>query len=201
MPNVFNQQDIRIITEDLKVLLNAERGQINKLDYFSTLMPQLETAGTMELDYQNENIDIIPEIENAVIKKLMLAEKKEIGIQLQLCPTSFMVQADRIFLQQIFLGLLSRLLESIENKSVVRIYVTDSDGKCIIEAISQAEAIKEKEEDNYFKKYRITNPLHASIIKEEAVLYVYKKIVEDMGGELTFSNDKQHFFRLKFPIA
>ena len=203
MPHLYNQQDIGILTEELKVFLHADKGPIDKLDYFSTLIPEFETARMMELSYRNENIDLIPEVENAVIKQLELAEKKELGIQLHLSPASFIVHTDRLFLQQILFRLMVSLLDACEKKSVVSVYVTDSDGKCIIEAISHAETANKKNEDDYFKKYRITNPLHASMVQDDAVLAVYKKLVEDMGGELAFAftNEKQRFFRLKFPIA
>ena len=203
MPHSYNQQDIGIITEELKIFLHADKGPIDKLDYFSNLIPALETARTMELSYRNENIDLIPEVENAVIKQMELAEKKELGIQLHLSPASFIVHADRLFLQQILFRLMVSLLDACEKKSVVSVYVTDSDGKCIIEAICRAETAKRKEEEDYFKKYRITNALHASMVQDDAVLAVYKKLVEDMGGELAFAfaNEKQPYFRLKFPIA
>lgn len=203
MPNLFTQRDINIITGDLKVFLSAVKGPIDKLDYFTVLQQKSERPGNIELTYQRELVDIIPDVENAVIQQMELAEKKELNVQLHLSPASFLVNADRLFLQQILFRLLSNLLEAGKKKSVVSVYVTDSDGKCVIEAVDQTEIKKIiPGADDYFKKHRITNVFQAIESQPEAILNVYKKMIEDMGGELTFSfKEKANYFRLKFMLA
>ena len=200
MPHSFNQQDIYVVSDDLKVFLNAVKGPIDKLDYFNTILPIVEKAASIEINYRIQNIDIIPEVENAVILQMEQAEKKQIRILLYLSPASFMVNADKLFLQQIFFRLIRNMLEACETKSVISVYVTNSDDKCMIEVLSQKDPATKNEEENYFKKYRINNPLHTG---NNPVLLIYKKMMEDMLGELSFSfnDEKQLYFRLKFPLV
>ena len=203
MPHFFNQYNISIITDDLRIFLNAGKGAIDKLDYFSTILTNIETAGSIELTYCYENIDIVSEVENAVVQQLEFAAKRELNIQLNFSPAALMVYADRLFLQQIFFRLLSDLFEASEKGSVISVYVTDSDGKCIIEVINQNEISGKMEADAYFKKHRITNAFQAPSAQSGDVLTEYKKIIEDMGGELSypFAKDALNYFRLKFAIV
>ncbi len=127
----------------------------------------------------------------------------QVSIQLHLSPASLMVNADRLFFHQILFRLFSSLLEANQKKSVVSVYVTDSDGKCIIEVINQPETLTPKASNDYFKKHRITNAFQPLPIQQDALLFVYKQMVEDMGGELSYSftKGKANYFRLKFVIA
>lgn len=203
MAQPFNRREINMITDDLKNFLSAVKGPIDKLDYFTTRSAELEKTGSIKLDYQFEHIDIIPEVENAVIQQMELAEKKEASIQLHLSPASLMIDTDRLFFQQIFFRLLSTLLEINETRSIVSVYVMDSDGKCIIEVINQSATAIVKAPDEYFKKYRITNIQQSPSVQPDALLVVYKQLVQDMGGELwyAFEKEKANYFRLKFELA
>ncbi|MDB5209913.1 MAG: hypothetical protein JWQ30_740, partial [Sediminibacterium sp.] len=93
--------------------------------------------------------------------------------------------------------------EAIDKRSTVSVYVTDSDGKCVIEAISQPETSFVKGPQDYFQKYRITNVYHAISAQQDVLLSIYKQLMEDMGGELyyTFVKGKTNYFRLKFDMA
>jgi K+-sensing histidine kinase KdpD len=203
MPQVFDRREIKSITDDLKLFLSAVNGPIGKLDYFNTHAASVENNGSIEIAYDSGYIDLIPEVENAVIHQLERAEQKSISLQLHLSPASLMVHVDRLFFQQIFFRLFSDLLEVNEKNSIISIYVTDSDGKCIIELVSRAEMQAAQASEDYFKKYRITNVLRAPAMQDENLLLVYKKMVEDMGGELSyvFAKDKTNYVRLKFMLG
>ena len=203
MPHLFNQREINAITDDLRVFLAAVKGPIDKLDYFTNKVTGLESWAGIGLEYQYEHIDIITEVENAVIQQLDLAEKMQVSVQLHLSPASLMVHTDRLFFQQIFFRLLSTLLEANEEKSVVSVYVTDSDGKCMIEVINQSETLSAKGSDDYFKKHRITNTFQTQTPPQDNLLWVYKMMVEDMGGELaySFAKGKGNYFRMKFVLG
>lgn len=203
MPHLFNQREINIITDDLKVFLGTVKGSIDKLDYFTTQSVNLESWGGMELAYSYEHIDIIPEVENAVIRQLEMAEKMQVNIQLHLSPASLVVNMDKLFFQQVFFRLFSSLLEINHKRSIVSVYVTDSDGKCIVEVINQAETIVHKTTNDYFKKHRITNAFQPLPVQQDALLFVYKQMIEDMGGELSYSftKGKANYFKLKFMMG
>ncbi|MES2374557.1 MAG: hypothetical protein V4557_18420 [Bacteroidota bacterium] len=203
MPRLFNRLEINMITDDLKIFLSSVKGPIDKLDYFTVKAPVIERYGAIELEYRFEPIEIISEVENAVIRQVEKAEEKGTGIQLHMSAASLIVNTDRLFFQQIFFRLFSIMLETNEKKSTISVYVTDSDGKCIIEAISQPEGSFIKGTEDYFKKYRITNVYQAITAQEDALLSVYKLLMEEMGGELfyAFAKGKTNYFRLKFDIA
>jgi K+-sensing histidine kinase KdpD len=203
MPHIFNQREINIITDDLRIFLGAVKGPIDKLDYFTSKVTGLESWASTVLEYRYEHIDIIPEVENAVIQQLELADRMQVSIQLHLSPASLMVHTDRLFFQQIFFRLLSTLLEANDKKSVVSVYVADSDGKCMIEVISQSGVLSARSSDDYFKKHRITNTLQSQPAPQENLLWVYKMMVEDMGGELvySFAKGEENYFRLKFLLG
>lgn len=204
MPRLFNRREINMITDDLKIFLSAVKGPIDKLDYFTGKAADLERYGAIELAYRFEHIDIIPEVENAVIRQVEEAEARGTGIQLHLSAAALVVDTDRLFFQQIFFRLFSTLLEANEKKAIVSVYATDSDGKCIIEAISQPEGFSSvKGTEDYFKKYRITNVYQAISAQEDALLSIYKLLMEEMGGELfyAFAKGKTNYFRLKFDVA
>lgn len=202
MSQSFNRREIKAVTDDLKLFLSAVNGTIGKLDYFSKHADALQREGVMEIAYDPAYIDLIVEVENAVISQVEKAEEKSISIQLHLSPASMMVHVDRLFFQQIFYRLFSDLLQVNEKKSIISVYFTDSDGKCIIELVSRAETQAAQASEDYFKKYRITNVLHAPAMQDENLLLVYKKMVEDMKGELAFvfSKDKPSYVRLKFEL-
>ena len=73
----------------------------------------------------------------------------------------------------------------------------------MIDVLSQKDPSAQNEADNYFKKYRINKPIPSAALAGAAVLLVYKKMIEDMLGELSFSfsDEKQFYFRLKFPLV
>jgi K+-sensing histidine kinase KdpD len=203
MHQLFNRREINIITDDLKAFLSAVKGPIDKLDYFTTQADEIERIGSIQLDYRIEYIDMILEVENAVIKQLETVEEKESSIQLHLSPASLIVATDRLFFQQIFFRLLSTLLEVSKERSVISVYVKDRDGKCIIEAINHIQTVSVQTADDYFKKHRITNVLHSPPAQKHALLAVYKQLMEDMGGEMSYSFEKgkPDYFRLKFDLA
>lgn len=203
MSRLFNRSEISMITDDLKTFLSAVKGPIDKLDYFTVKAADLERYGAIEIEYRFEHVGVIQEVENAVIRQVEAAEEKGTGIQLHLSAASLVVDTDRLFFQQIFFRLFSTLLETNERKATVSIYVTDSDGKCIIEAISQPEGSPGKVSQDYFKKYRITNVYHVIPAQQDALFTVYKQLMEEMGGELmyAFVKGRTNYFRLKFDTA
>jgi K+-sensing histidine kinase KdpD len=203
MPQAFNRREIKSITDDLKLFLSAANGPIGKLDYFNTRAASVEKNELIEIDYHYQHTDLIPEVENAVISQVEKAEARSINLQLHLSPASLMVQVDRLFFQQIFFRLFADMLQVNEKNAIISVYVTDSDGKCVIELMSRPEAQAAQASEDYFKKYRITNVLQAPQKLDEDLLPVYKKMVEDMGGELSyvFAKDKPNYVRLKFAIS
>lgn len=203
MPHIFNQREINTITDDLRIFLGAVKGPIDKLDYFTNKVTGLEAWASIELEYQFDHIDIIPEVENAVIQQLDLADKMQASIQLHLSPASLMVNTDRLFFQQIFFRLLVTLLEANEKSSVISVYVNDSDGKCMIEVIEQWDTSSVKGPDDYFKKHRINNTSQLQSVPKDNLLWVYKLMIEDMGGELaySFAKEGERYFRLKFVLG
>ena len=174
-------------------------------DYYSQGSLQLKQLvgpvmeGNARIEYLYEDFDIIPEVENTTVTQLTAADEKQVTLQLHLSPEPVMVNIDRFFLQQILCKMLAHLLDTVKNGSIISIYVTNSDGKCFIEAISRPAVPEEEMPEDYFKKYRITNSL-----QRKDNLSVYKQITQDMCGELMYNFTKKSqgkYFSLKFALA
>jgi len=163
----------------------------------------LEKTVTVGMEYRYENFDIIPELEKAAIHNVPLVEEKKLGLQFHLSTSPVIVHLDRVFIQALLMKLVTDLLDTARQGSAIYIYVTDNDEKCIIESINQDGIINRQASDGYFKKYRITNPLHNGSAQAEKALPVYQHLVEDMGGELvySFTKEKGNYFRLKLALA
>lgn len=202
MPNHYTQPSLNILIRDLRTLTGQAVN--DKLIYLDTKLSDVDKTGSVYFEYRYEDFDIILEIETIAISKMTEAENKAVSLQLHLSQSPVIVQLDRIFLQQILFKLLSQLVEGIQNGSVISIHVTDSDGKCMVEGINNSVVAEEQIAEDYFKKYRITNSLPNHAASGEDDLLVYKKITEDMGGELIYNFTKKsgkNYFRLKFVLA
>jgi len=202
MPHHYTQSSVNILVSDLKALTGPAVN--DKLIYLDTKLTDLDKAGSINLEYRYEDFDIIAEIEMITISKMAEAENKAVSLQLYLSPSPVIVHLDRVFLQQILYKLLSQLLVSVQNGSVISIHITDCDGKCMVEGINHSAIVEEQITEDYFKKYRITNSPQNPVASVEDTLSVYKQITEDMGGELIYNftnKSEKSYFRLKFILA
>jgi K+-sensing histidine kinase KdpD len=179
---------------------------VNDLQSFNTACEANITAHALtgnQVTYHSEPFDIMPELEKTAIHLMPAAEAKQVSLQVHVSHEPVMIQADRSFFQPLFYKLLLKILEHSKEGTVVNIHVTDSDERCIVESIHKHAIMRKKPSGDYFTKYRITNGLPGSGEASKDVLPVYKKLVEDMGGELVyaFNKDRDNYFRLKFPLA
>lgn len=196
MLNQYSRDALTILMDDLKPFPDTQNVLTQKLT-------SLENTVTDGMEFRYENFDIIPELEKAAIHNVTLVEEKKLGFQFHLSTSPVIVHLDRLFVQALLLKLLTDLLATARQGSAIHIYVTDNDGKCIIESINQGGIINRQASDGYFKKYRITKPLHNGSAQTEKALPVYQHLVEDMGGELvySFTKEKGNYFRLKLALA
>lgn len=143
-----------------------------------------QPKGTVETRYQLQPTDIIPEIENAVIHFVAEAEQRSVRFQLHFLPAPVMVMIDYSIFQQVLSYCLSQILAAASIGAIVNLYVSDSEGKCIVEIVTRGQAPAAPVQEDYFRKYRITNP-HKQVDSGAAV---YKRMMEDMGAELNCAN-------------
>ena len=202
MPHHYTQPSVNILVSDLRALTGPAVN--DKLIYLDTKLTDIDNAGSIYFEYCYEDFDIVAEIEMITISKMAEAENKAVNLQLHLSPSPVIVHLDRIFLQQILFKVLSQLLVSVEDGSVISIHITDCDGKCMVEGINRSAIVEEQITEDYFKKYRITNSPQNPVASVEDTLSVYKQITEDMGGELLYNftnKSEKSYFRLKFILA
>ena len=204
MPFHYSQSELNSMIHDLKTAVEQNPYANDKLIYLTQKLADIENEEVTNIEYQYEDFDIIPEVEAITVSQLPDAEKKQVNLQFYLSTVPVMMHIDRVFLQQILFKLLANLLDAVPDGSVISIHVTDSDGKCIVEGINRSAVADEQTDDDYFKKYRITNSLQTPPSPAEYSLSVYKKIAEDMGSELIYNFTKKsqgNYFRLKFILA
>lgn len=184
MPHLFSRQEIDLLQDD-----NIAGNSF------------LHSQGI--INYHQEQVEILPEIEQAVLLQVENAEQKNISIQLHFSPAAMSISIDRIFFKKAFAHLFGALLSGSAQRSVISVYVTDRDGKCVIEVMSRTALQTVSAADAYFRKYRITNSLQLPANTKEGLPAVYQKIVEDMSGELSYFFEKNRpcYFRCKFALA
>lgn len=192
MTSHYSSDMLRLLASDLQAFHDANRT--------NTVLRAIDETG---VTFHAEPFDIVPELETTAIYLMPAAEARQISLQIHVAHEPVMIQADRTFFQPLFYQILSKILEHSRDGDIVRVHVTDSDERCIVESIHQHAFVRKKPAGDYFTKYRITNALPGSAEATQDVLPVYKKIVEDMGGELlyAFNKGRDNYFRLKFPLA
>lgn len=182
----FNQREIQNLRNEQALFFSAAA---------SNRFPESKQAIDSELEYLLEPFDIVPEIEAAVVYFVEMAEQKSINMQLYLSPACLMVKIDRLYFRQICYRMLQEMISLNHKGAIIRIYVTNCDGKCVVEIVGSKET---RISEDYFKKYRITNT--RPVTPDESNFITYKKIMEDMNGELAYAFGNGGYVRMKFTL-
>lgn len=190
MPHVFDRYEIEQLESDPALARRPLATQ-----------PSPGVEG-LYIVYRNIPVDLIAAVEEAIVPEVERAEARSIRLQLHWSPSSPMASLDPDLLRLVLSRLFREMILSVDEGTHLVLYVSDSDGKCLIELVSRSEPRAAAEEPDYFRKYRITNPRTAAPPEQDALL-VFRKVIEDMKGELStaFFKDKKQFLRVKFPLG
>lgn len=200
MPHYFNRQDIGMISADCKKLSDPGQAASEKLIYLDKLSREVASPDQIMIPYTIEAVDLIDTIEQVLVTDFDQCEQKKINVQFHAQPVSSIVKSDRFFFKQIFSCLFSALVELTQTGKTIAVYLTNSDGRCIIETVSYGKNNTLTESEDYFKKHRISNAFQKRADPAPGLYQAYQYVIEDMGGELfyDFSSERINYFRMKY---
>jgi K+-sensing histidine kinase KdpD len=191
------------LTMDQKEILSYITMGNEKLHYLSQKLSDSADADTGKVTFNLEDFDIIPEVEKAAISLVDAASMKQISLQVNLSPNPLVVNLDRIFIRHILFKLLSNVIRFVQKSTVISIHTSESENYCVIELINMGKPIGMGKLTEYFNKLQNPNSHDSATNQSGLGFSVSKKMIEDMGGELTYnSNDTYgNYFKIKFKLA
>jgi signal transduction histidine kinase len=191
------------LTMDQKEILSYITMGNEKLHYLSQKLSDSADADTGKVTFNLEDFDIIPEVEKAAISLVDAASMKQISLQVNLSPNPLVVNLDRIFIRHILFKLLSNVIRFVQKSTVISIHTSESENYCVIEFINMGKPIGMAQLTEYFNKLQNPNSHDSATNQSGLGFSVSKKMIEDMGGELTYnSNDTYgNYFKIKFKLA
>ncbi len=197
MPHQYLRSELELAAEDLEAQIN--KGFIKKegLSLYRDMLNNHEAITSGLLRFSLTGLDILSIIENILLGLMDAADEKAIHFQLNVLPEQLYCMGDPTITGQMLGRLFMQMLDHADKASTPDIHVSDNDGKCLVEVISQNKNHNFCEAENYFKKHRITPGNETD--PSEQLLRVFSKMAEDMGGELRyrFRTHGLAYFRLK----
>lgn len=200
--DLINRSSGNLTTDQKEILSYITMGN-EKLHYLSEKLSDSADADTGKVEFKLEKFDIIPEVEKAAVGLVDASSIKQISLQLNLSPNPLMVNLDKIFVRHIFFKLLSNIIRFSQKASVISIHASQSDDYCVIEFINKGRPIGIDKLNEYFNHLSTPNQHEAATSQSGMGFSVSKKMIEDMGGELSYnSNDTYgNYFKIKFNLA
>ncbi len=191
------------LTMDQKEILSYITMGNEKLHYLSQKLSDSAEADTGKVTFKMEVFDLIPELEQSAISLVDAASMKQISLQINLSPNPMMVNLDKIFIRHVFFKLLSNIIRFVDKTSVVSIHTSETDDYCVIEYMNKGKPIGITKLTEYFNKLQTPNNYDAATSASGLGFAVSKKMIDDMGGELSYnSNDTYgNYFKIKFKLA
>lgn len=171
-----------------------------KLNYLSLKLAESADGDDTKIDYNNENLDINRLIEVAVIEMADTALIKQISIQLHLSASTIVVFLDKLFLGQVLFKILINATRYAEEGSVIAIHTHQLQEKCVIEVINIGKLIGIEKLNELFNKLDPGKSIQESIQNDDIGFSVAKKLVENMGGQVTYNStvNTGNYYRIEF---
>ncbi|MBY0480184.1 MAG: HAMP domain-containing histidine kinase [Chitinophagaceae bacterium] len=200
--DLINRNASNLTTDQKEILSYITMGN-EKLHYLSQKLSDSADADTGKVTFNLEEFDIIPEVEKAAVSLVDAASIKQISLQLNLSPTPLFVNLDKIFVRHIFFKLLSNIIRFVYKTSVISIHTSQSDDYCEIEFVNKGKPIGIDKLNEYFNRLNSPNQHEAATSQSGMGFSVSKKMIEDMGGELSYNSNETfgNYFKIKFKLA
>lgn len=200
--DLINRSSGNLTTDQKEILSYITMGN-EKLHYLSQKLSDSADADTGKVEFKLEAFDIVPEVEKVAVSLVDASSIKQISLQLNLCPTPLIVDLDKIFVRHIFFKLLSNIIRFAQKGTVISIHTSESDDYSVIEFINKGRPIGMEKLNEYFNRLNTPNQHEAATSQSGMGFSVSKKMIEDMGGEISYnSNDVYgNYFKIKFKLA
>lgn len=200
--DLINRTSGNLTTDQKEILSYITMGN-EKLHYLSQKLSDSADADTGKVEFKLEEFDIVPEVEKAAVSLVDASSIKQISLQVNLSPTPLIVHLDRIFVRHIFFKLLSNIIRFVQKSTVISIITSQTDEYCNIEFVNRGNPIGLQKLNEYFSRLDNPNNPDAATNQSGMGFSVSKKMIEDMGGELTYNSNETYgnYFKIKFKLA
>lgn len=174
-------------SELLKYFEEADRGLVRLSNLIENLLniSRIE-SGRLVVDMKPH--DIIPLITESCEGFQEMYQSKGVTLSCEGLPSSLVVQTDSDRFTEVLDNYISNALKYTENGEV-KVYIKQGDTRCIVAVEDTGHGISQKDYDKMFTKFgRATEglKLKSSGASTGLGLYIVKRMVEEMGGEVGF---------------
>ena len=189
------------LSEEQKEILNYISAGNDKLNYLSEKLAASADRDEAKVQFMQENFDISPEVEQAVLDTADAAFIKQINLQLHLSASPIIVYLDRLFLNQVLFKLLTNAIRYAEAESIITVHTNRQNDKCVIEVINKGKLVGVTKMNELFTKLQPFRSLKESVKNDSEMGFsVAKKLTETMGGTFAYSSDEStgNYYRIEF---
>lgn len=161
-------------------------GQIDKLTSLSHSMLQLSLLDSSEIVLKNEKFCVDEQIRNVLQLTQIQWEKKDITFDLHL--EDVQITGNRELTQQIWQNLISNAIKFSKNGGVIRILLNKKE-KMHFEIQDYGQGISEENQKKIFNQFFIADKSR-NMTGSGLGLSIVQKIIEKLGGEISFVSKK-----------
>ncbi|MDE3144422.1 MAG: HAMP domain-containing histidine kinase, partial [Bacteroidota bacterium] len=189
------------LSAEQKEILNYISTGNEKLNYLSEKLAASADRDEAKVQFTQENFDISPFVEQAVLDTADAAQIRQINLQLHLSASPIIVYLDKLFLSQVLFKLLTNAIKYAETGSILTVHTNRLQDKCVIEVINIGKLVGIAKMNELFNKLQPYRSLKESVQNDSEMGFsVAKKLTETMGGIFTYnSNESTHnYYRIEF---
>jgi len=188
----------------LEMFLSGRLGKIQgkQLEYFKILEENTQRMGdlvndllivsrleTGKLPLEKKEVSLGNLTKKAILKFKTLARASNVKVEIRAAKNLPKVLADSLWLEQAVENLLDNAIRYIKNKGTVKIKIRRTPKKIYFEIQDTGVGIPKEEQKFIFQKFfRSKNALQYQTDGSGLGLYITKKILELMGGEIWFDS-------------
>ncbi|MBC7650988.1 MAG: HAMP domain-containing histidine kinase [Deinococcales bacterium] len=190
------------LTDEQKEILTYIGVGNDKLKYLSDKLANSAESDT-KIAYEFEKVNLGAIAENATLTLNDAAQMKQIKMLLNIDPTPLLIDADKMFLEQIVNKLFANVIRYAQTNSMLAIYTHKRDNKAILEITNKGKLIGKEKLDQLFNNLETINQSSQTATQSALGFSVVKKLTEQMGGKITYNSDESigNFYRLEFNLT
>ena len=200
--DLLKQSDSNLNEEQQEILGYIGVGN-DKLKYLSEKLASSAQAEAKQIDYNYEQIDLGKAVEQMTMDIADAAAMKQINLQLNIDPSSTIVQLDKIFLDQVLNKLLSNIIRYSSVGTIVTIHLHRNADNAIVDFANKGKLLGSKKLAQLFSGLDDVKDTNDIFSQNTAGFSVAKKLTEQMGGKLTYNSEESigNFYRLEFNLS
>jgi len=190
-------------TETVELIETIEKSAVRLSDMINKIL-DVEAIESKKLNIKLEDVDLKELLKEIANNFGVLADKKNIKINLELKGGKPVVRADRNYALQIFENLVSNAIKFSEHDKNIYFKLNHSKGKVICEIRDESPGLSEQDKKLLFSKYqKLSARPTGDELSTGLGLSIVKKFTESMGGEIWYESElgKGTSFFVSFPLV